>query len=168
MNIDNVSLQFSTNCNYILTIDKYPDLPLYVTSIAMPEVMLGMIEFGTPFNTIKTAGTSLTYGDIILTLFVDDELKNYKVLLAWMHELKELNSNDNIELMSNKMRKLTSNKYSNCNVTILNNKKDPVLNILFEDCFPSSLSGLLLTSNAQQEYNTCDLTLTFTKFEFKD
>ena len=169
MNIDNVNLQFSNNSNYILTIDRYPDMPFYVSSIAMPDVNLGITEFESPFGIIRRAGTSLSFSDIILTFYVDEDLTNYKTLLGWMLSLKELNPNDNAIAMSEAMRtNKPEEKYCNCTITFLNTEKKPMLNITYEDCFPTSLSGLLLSSASQQEYNTCDLTLTFTNHEFKN
>ena len=76
-----------TNNNFLsqvgakFVIKKMPNVNYFIQNVSLPSVDVGQVEVATPFsNRIKMPGDLVTYGDLVISFRVDEDLNNYNEL----------------------------------------------------------------------------------------
>jgi hypothetical protein len=123
--------------------------------------------------------------DFAITFIVDEYLENYQSLHNWLtgygfpsnrsefRTHRDVTSNTpaggstpSVDIVG----AATSDKamYSDAFLMILSNKNNPILNVNFQNVFPTSLSGLDYTQGATDvEYMTADVTFKYQIYKFE-
>jgi len=174
-------LDYASPTQFKFGIHQLPLVEYFVTAVDLPDISLGTTVQNTPFKDIPIPGEKLTYGPLTLTFLIDEYLENYISLHDWITGLGFPEKRSQFS----KFRDSTSNTpakpgnqppvdrigsatpdtalYSDGYIMLLSNKNNPVVQIDFQDMFPTSIGAL---SYSQGATDVDYLTMTAT-FEYK-
>ena len=153
--------QFLSPVGFNFNIRKLPNTNYFVQAVNLPGVQLGETPLATPFHQIPTPGDRVTYGELAITFKVDENMENYIELYNWLqylgfpqgfHQSKEIYESDGLKGLTGLRnvqrteRALGEGGVSDATLTVLNSASNPNLSIVFEDCFPTSISDIGLDS----------------------
>jgi hypothetical protein len=144
-------LDYASPTQFRFGIKQLPKVEFFTIKANLPGIEGASVDFANPFKNIPIMGDKLTYSDLTITFIVDEYLENYQSLHNWLG-------------------KTTADKamYSDAFLMILSNKNNPILNVNFQNVFPTSLSGLDYTQGATDvEYMTADVTFKYQIYKFE-
>ena len=120
----------------------------------------------TPFLDYPIPGDKITYDDISITFLVDEDMSNYIELMDWMKNLGSTRdpSTQYATLVNDNTANSLRGILSDCTLTILTNNMNANKSIVFEDCFPTTLSEITFESVAD---DVTPITASAT-FKFRD
>ena len=143
--------------SFTFIFEKIPNVAYYTTDVPIPAVNLGQSIINSRSIDFNLPSGKLDFDPITITFNVDENLDNYLELYNWMLELghperSKINRPDDKDATSDAI------------VTILNNQKNPIFNIILKDCFPISLGELAFNTGAAEPI-PCTATISYTWFE---
>ena len=150
--ITNVNL-FSPN-KFIVTIDRFPKINIFLQRINVPDIYLNPVfQMSNREVDIKRPGDKLNYGSLIISFLLDENLETFKELKDWLKRATEEDlSNDEI--------------FSDITIVTLTNNSNKNRTFKFYNCFPSSLSNILVdVSDRTDEPIIVDATFETTHFD---
>ena len=178
-------LDYASPTQFRFGLQQLPKVEFFTVGANLPGISVGVATLPTPFKDIPTMGDKVEYTDLEITFIVDEYLENYKSLHDWMtgigfpskrEEFKtyrdvtstrpEVGETPAVDIVG----KTTSDKslYSDAFLMILSNKNNPILNINFENTFPTELSSLEYTQTATDvEYLTATATFKYQSYKFE-
>ena len=178
-------LDYSSPTQFRFLINQLPKVQYFTVSANVPGITLGEATYATPLKDIPLPGEKLTYDDLTITFIVDENLENYIEIHNWLTAIgfpkdrsqfkifRESTSNlKNSTLGASKdigdVKPSTADTpmFSDCVLTVLSNKNNPVAECRFADCFPVSLGSLDYSQNQTDvEYLTADVTFKYKIYE---
>jgi len=105
-------------------------------SVNLPQVLMGDAEVPNRFANFSVPGGKLTFNDVTLDVFLDENYDTYMEVYDWVMEMADPHSEVRSE-----------NSYSDAHLTILNSKDIPVLNVMFWDMFPTEIDDLQFSTS---------------------
>lgn len=101
------------------------DSTLYnLTRLSFPGMSVGVTNVSNPsFLYLTEPGDKIAYDDLIITMNVDEDLKNWKEIYSWMRRAAQ-----------------TKDDYRDITITTLSNKKNHNVNFKFLRAYPYSMS----------------------------
>ena len=174
-----------------INFDRLPLTTWFCTNANIPGITLGEAQYPTPMSDIPISGDKLTFDTLNITFLVDEELKNYREMWEWLVGLgfpKNHSQFSNVlseskvnTVLPGASRVTYSNKagqkttltdgasYSDATMTFYNSKNNPKVEVHFRDLFPTSLSGIdLTTDTADVEYIRVEASFRYLYYEFKN
>ena len=142
-----------SNRNYLspvgfkFSITKLPKADFFSNSSEIPGINLGVAIQPSYLKDIPVPGDKLTYDDLNLDFFVDENLENYLEVHKWLRGLGypysiqehiDLKAND--EYFPDNSTKSSYNEYSDATLSIYNSNFNIIAQVHFKDVFPISLS----------------------------
>ena len=184
-------LDYSSPTQFRFMIHQLPKVEFFTTAANIPDISLGELVIPTPYKQIPILGDQLTFGNLLVSFIVDEELANYKTFQEWMVgigfpksrqqfiDFRRSQSNtpqagEGGDKSSGRMPdigdvgKPIADKafFSDATLTILTNKNNPVMEVRFQDVFPVSLSGLDYNQNVTDvEYLTATIDFRYKLYE---
>ena len=162
-------LDYASPTQFKFGIHQLPKVEFFTTTATVPAIALSDVVIPTPFKSIPMQGDQLTFDNLTINFIVDEFLENYLSLHEWMtaigfpknrkqfSDFKTNISNTPASARSNSstssdigdVQQASPNNalFSDATLTILSNKNNPIVNVLFRDFYPVALSAL--------EYNQC-------------
>jgi len=178
-------LDYASPTQFRFGLQQLPKVEFFTVGANLPGISVGVATLPTPFKDIPTMGDKVEYTDLEITFIVDEYLENYKSLHDWMtgigfpskrEEFKtyrdvtstrpEVGETPSVDIVG----KTTPDKslYSDAFLMILSNKNNPILNINFENTFPTELSSLDYTQTATDvEYLTATAIFKYQSYKFE-
>jgi len=174
-------LDYASPTQFKFGIHQLPLVEYFVTAVDLPDIALATTVMNTPFKDIPIPGEKLTYGPLSITFLVDEYLENYISLHDWMTGLgfpeKRSQFSQFRDTTSNTPAKAGNQPavdrigsatpdaalYSDGYLMLLSNKNNPVVQIDFQDMFPTTIGAL---SYSQAATDVDYLTMT-ASFEYK-
>lgn len=152
------------------SINKLPELTFFAQEVNLPGLTLGEPEFGTPFARVPVPGETLTYDTFEIRFLVDEKMRNYKSIYAWMIALGFPESHTQytnfVEADQVVINELAAN-YSDATLQILTNTNNDNQVVQFLDVFPIGLSSLTFqTLNQDVTYLGASATFKFSYYKF--
>ena len=155
-------LDYLSPTQFKFGIHQLPKVEFFTTEANIPDVTLGELVLPTPFKQIPIVGDQVTFGNLIVTFIVDENLENYISCHNWLIGIgfpKEREQFTNFRSGTSntptagaggntdigKVGKSTADR----SLTVLTNKNNPILEVRFEDLFPVSLSSLNFSQSAE-------------------
>jgi hypothetical protein len=171
------NINFLSPTGFTLSVEKLPTTVFFAQQASLPSVMFGVATQGTPMLDISIVGDKLEFGRFEIDVIVDEDMKNYKEIFAWMVGIGHPESLDQYaafhELESTRLLKSYnphnhSSIYSDGTLEILTNNSTKNNNkITFVDMFPVSVSGLKFGTVVEDiNYVTCTVTFAYSNFKF--
>lgn len=143
--------------NFNFTFEKIPGVAFACQTMVLPSIAMGVMEVPTTQVDFQVPGSKLIKDPLSFEFMVDEDLGNYRSILNWFNEMRDPRSTK------------WQDKMSDCTLEILTNQKNHLVNVDFQDCFPSQLSELRF------DYTTTDpqplkatVTIEYSWFVFKD
>ena len=176
-------LDYSSPTQFKFSINQLPKVEFFTVAANIPGISLPPATYNTPFKNIPTIGEKPEYEDLTITFIVDEFLENYISLHEWMTAIgfpksrtqfsnfRSATSNSPTDAKSvsvDKIGSVTPDKgmYGDATLTILSNKNNPLVEVRFEDVFPTALGGLDYTQTATDvEYLNVQVTFQYKIYE---
>ena len=90
-NTEPKSTNFLSPLGYKFTLKKMPTVNFFVQSVAIPSVTVGELPIPTPFSTkLQLPGDLVTFGDLVLTFRVDEDMANYLEVFNWIKSVTRI------------------------------------------------------------------------------
>ena len=178
-------LDYASPTQFRFGILQLPKVEFFTINANLPGIEGANIDFFTPYKNFPVMGEKITYNPLTITFIVDEYLENYKSLHDWMTGIGFPSNRSEFRTH----RDVTSNTpaggseppvdliglatpdramYSDAFLMILSNKNNPILNVNFENVFPTSLSGLDYTQGATDvEYMTGEVEFQYQIYKFE-
>ena len=184
-------LDYSSPTQFRFMIHQLPKVEFFTTAANIPDISLGELVIPTPYKQIPILGDQLTFGNLLVSFIVDEELANYKTIHDWMVGIGFPKSRQQFidfrssgsntpqagaggDKSSGRMPdigdvgKPVADKafFSDATLTILTNKNNPTMEVRFADVFPVSLSGLEYNQNVTDvEYLSATIDFRYKLYE---
>ena len=182
-------LDYADPTKFKFNIIKLPKVEYFCTAINLPGVSLAdNYTQPTPFRDIPLPGEKLSYENLVMTFLVDENLENYQEIHGWLRglgfpggyaEFKTLldagvdrfpTSKNSVLGDAGRSKFAAPNQgglFSDATLTILTSKNNAVVEVIFSDVFPISLSGLQYTQQANDtDYLTATVTFNYKLYDF--
>jgi hypothetical protein len=127
------------NC-FRFSIQRIPNTTFFCQEANLPEISLGVASKDTPFVLLKTPGDKVDFQNLTITFLVQEDMNNYTELFNWITGLGFPHSRDQFTELGSTADATNRGQYSDATLFITNSDNVPVMSVLFEDCFPTSLS----------------------------
>ena len=157
-------LDYASPTQFKFGIHQLPKVEFFTTTATVPAIALSDVVIPTPFKSIPMQGDQLTFDNLTINFIVDEFLENYLSLHEWMtaigfpktrkqfSDFKTNTSNTPAAVRSGAststdigdVQKPSPNNalFSDATLTILSNKNNPIVNVLFRDLYPVAMSAL--------------------------
>lgn len=134
-------------------IQSLPQVSYTCQAANLPGLTLGVAQQTSPFLDIHRIGDKMVFDDLNLTFIVSEDAKNFRELYNWMVALGfpenwgQLNSflQKRSTILPNQNKLSGDAEFaatSDATLVIMDSANNPKLNVVFQDVFPVSLSGL--------------------------
>jgi len=162
--------KLTTNLNYlqptgfkvIIDRENYPNLEYFVQSFQHPDVSLTPSEL--PYRKVRSiplAGGSLDFGELSMSIILDENLKGYQEMHDWMIRIIDQPLKGAID-----RSKTVVPSSADITLSILNSQNNKTKNIKYNGAIPTNLGGIQFeTTSGGGEFLTASMTFRFQTFE---
>ena len=161
---------------FVLTFARLPNIQFFCQSVNVPGVSLGKAGFNTPFLDNYIAGNKLTYNPLEITFLLDEAFSTWQELYTWLLAIaspkgfEERNKLTSLEKKMNTSGILPvkyEDSYSTAILTVNSNLNNPIIRLMYNQVFPTSLSDVKFdTTSSAETTMTCDATFNYDFHEF--
>ena len=133
---------------YSLTFVRLPYIQFFIQDINIPGIITNPPEQETPFITAPLPANKMKYEPFSMTFLVDEMLYSWTTVADWLKGLTIPESFEQYKTLTMQQRIQMSTsqpQYSDALLTIMTNKNNPVMQIMFTKMFPISLTGIPLS-----------------------
>jgi hypothetical protein len=127
------------NRNKFKFLVHFPDtreFEFFAKAVTFGGINLGKMTIQTPFRQVEYPGDSFIAEDAVIDFFIDEHWEAYKEIFAWMKAIKNRTSGNVDPLL-----------FSTMTLTILNTKYRDSFSIEMRDCWPFSLTTLMMDTD---------------------
>ena len=183
-------LDYASPTQFKFGIHQLPKVEFFTTTATVPGIALSDVVIPTPFKSIPMQGDQLTFDNLTVNFIVDEFLENYLSLHEWMtaigfpknrKQFSDFKTNISNTPTSARSSSSTSSDigdvqqaspnnalFSDATLTILSNKNNPIVNVLFRDLYPVALSALEYNQGATDvEYLTASVDFAYQIYEIE-
>ena len=122
---------------------RLPNVNFFCQRVNIPAINLGIALQNTPFSDMNYEGDKLTFEQMTMNFYVNEDLSNYLEVYSW---LISLGFPDNYKQFNLKESSLNfaanESRTSDMNLILETNKSNPNFSVVFKDAFPVSLSSI--------------------------
>jgi len=142
-------------------IQSLPKVTYFCQAANIPALDLGAALQPTPFLDIPRPGEKINFGDLIIKFMIQKDMANYIELYNWIIALgfpenhsqfrqrqisQQFRNPDNSVITyadgTPARRTTDAFDYSDASLLVLDGNRNPVVSLDFQECFPTSLSGI--------------------------
>ena len=183
-------LDYASPTQFKFGIHQLPKVEFFTTTATVPAIALSDVVIPTPFKSIPMQGDQLTFDNLTVNFIVDEFLENYLSLHEWMtaigfpknrKQFSDFKTNTSNTPATARTTVSTSNDigdvqqaspnnalFSDATLTILSNKNNPIVNVLFRDLYPVAMSALEYNQAATDvEYLTASVDFAYQIYEIE-
>lgn len=165
--IDNIptNKNFLSPLNFKFIMKRAPHVNFFIQKITIPSISVPPAVTSNPFLAIPYSGEHLDYDELQISFKVDEDLKNYMEIQNWLRGTGKQSFEQYKDLATNS--RLTGDSLkSEISLTVLSSAKRPNYEIVFEDAFPISISGITFDASSEDiSYLEADARFRYTKYE---
>jgi hypothetical protein len=159
---ENINYLQPTGFKLVLDRENYPNLEFFAQAVMHPEMMLSPAEM--PFRKIARvaiAGGTIDYGELSITVILDEDMNAYTEMHDWMRRLVDNNLKGPLDRDD-----LTVPSTCDITLSILNSHNNVVKQVRYLEAVPSVLGSVSFEStSAGVEFLTCQMSFRFSIFE---
>ena len=178
-------LDYASPTQFRFGIHQLPKVEFFTVSANLPGISAGTVTYATPFKDIPLMGEKMEYENLSISFIVDEYLENYISLHNWMVGIGFPENREQFRTFRDVTSKTPASgktpptdlvgkavpdkaMYSDAFLQILSNKNNPIVEVNFENVFPTSLSGLDFTQTATDvEYMVATAEFAYQIYEIK-
>lgn len=161
---------------FTLNVDKIPGLTFWCKEANVPSITLSAVRQGTPFTVVNRVGDMVEYGELVVSVLVDERMDNYSALYEWITLVGFPNNYNQVlkwrERWFDRGKENIDSDYgtsSGAELTIRGKNQEPVRVIRFNDLIPVSLGDLTITTDhTETQYLNFTATFSYTQFFLSD
>ena len=164
----NLNMLSPQNFKVVIDDKNFATIAFFCTQANVPGLQSS--EINTNYRNFQgfTPGELLDYSTFDVTFIVDEEMKNYIEIRDWL--LKNTHG-QNLDTRgaenTNALDVIREQQRKDITLSILSNKATTNKEILFNDCFPTTLGELQFTTqDTTLDYLTCTVSFRFNGFSF--
>jgi len=139
---------FLSPAGFKFSLAKTPKVDFFSQSVSIPNIDLGVAVQTTYLRDIPVPGDKLTYGDLSIEFFIDENLENYLQMERWMRSLGYPETLGEAVSLDPQKDSLLDGARSDGTLLVYNSSFNPIAKILFKDMFPVSLTPVPFTADA--------------------
>ena len=128
---------------------RLPNVNFFCQRVNIPAINLGIALQTTPFSDMNYEGDKLTFEQMTMNFYVNEDLSNYLEVYNW---LISLGFPDNYKQFNLKESSLNfaanESRTSDMNLILETNKSNPNFSVVFKNAFPVSLGSIELDTAA--------------------
>ena len=155
---------FFTPLEFLVTINRLPNIEFYTQRTTIPGISANPIERPTMFNKVYETPDELSYNNFDFSFIIDENMNNFLEVFNWMTSITAPKNFD-------QFRQLKESKegiISDISIVVLNSNKNSSIKINFKNCFPISLSEIILdTTQSDVQYPTATVTFQYDYYEIE-
>jgi len=156
---------FVSPLNFKFVLKRAPHVNFFIQRVNLPGLTLPATQSPTPLIRIPQYGDHLEFDELSISFKVDEDLQNYLEIQNWLRGLGKLSFPQHAAL-SSKSSFTGESLRSEISLMILSSAKRPNYEIIFEDAFPTRISGLDFNTTLEDvPYIEADATFQYTKYE---
>ena len=142
---------FLSPLGFTFSIKKTPNVNYFVQAATIPMLTLGQSDMQTPFVKLPIPGDHIEFGVLNITFRIDEEMRNYKEIFDWIIALgfpDNFGQFSSVATSRGKFGGRVTNPasgagvYSDATLMILNSVKAPIIEVVFKNLYPTSLSSV--------------------------
>jgi hypothetical protein len=149
---------------------RSPSIQFFCQSVNIPGVSLSEIPRNTPFVDLYVPGEKVIYDLLSITFIVDEVLMGWFEIHDWIRALTFPEKFEQYQQLK-QLSPVTNQdfpQYSDASLTVLDSSQQPTYRIKFVDCFPTSLSSIVLnTTEDPTTIITADATFRFSYYQIE-
>ena len=162
------TVNFLSPLGFKVIIERAPSVEYFVQQVGLPSVNLGQTSVPTPFTRLQLGGDHVTYSELSVTFKVDELCQNYLEMLNWINGLGFPDSFEQSFDRSAKFPAPEKKALSDIKLIVLSSSKNPIHEITYLDCYPTSLTNLNFTSTMSDvDHLECTVTFAFRTFNIR-
>lgn len=159
------NMNFMSPLNFKFQLKRAPALNFFIQKVNIPGLSLPSVDVPTSIISIPYPGDHLLYSDLTLSFKVDENLANYMEIQNWMRALGRL---DSYRSLSSQPAYTGDGLTSEVSLMLLTSYKNPNYEVVFENAFPISLSGLdFITTAEDVDYLEAEAVFKYVKYDIK-
>jgi hypothetical protein len=164
---------FTCNTNYlaptgfkvVISRKEYPHLQFFAQEVIHPSLDLPAASAGfSRLAGIPFPGDALSFGELSLTVIMDEEMGVYEELYNWMIRLVNEKHKPQTGSLYRDDDKLAS--YSDLTLIVLTSHNNTNRKVKYQNIFPVSVGSIPFTSTSDGQYITFTVTFKFDYFNF--
>jgi len=142
---------FLSPLGFTFSIKKTPGVNYFVQAATIPMLTLGQSDIQTPFVRLPVPGDHIEFGSMNITFRIDEEMRNYKEIFDWIIALGFPDNFNQYATVAPSRGKFGGNVtnpvtgtgvYSDASLMVLNSVKAPIVEVIFKNLYPTSLSDV--------------------------
>jgi len=138
---------FLSPAGFKFSLAKAPKVDFFSQSVSIPNIDLGVAVQTSYLRDIPVPGDKLSYGDLSVDFFIDENLENYLQIERWMRSLGFPETISEAVSLDPQKDSLLDGARSDGTLLIYNSSFNPIASILFKDAFPVSLTPVPFTAD---------------------
>ena len=138
---------FLSPAGFKFSLAKAPKVDFFSQSVSIPTINLGVAIQTTYLRDIPVPGDKLTYGDLDIEFFIDENLENYLQMERRMRSLGYPETLAEAVSLDPQKDSLLDGARSDGTLLVYNSSFNPIAKILFKDMFPTSLTPVPFTAD---------------------
>lgn len=147
---------------FIVTVKRLPNVEFFTQRTTIPGISAQPVEKPTPFNRVFETPDKLTYDNFSFSFIIDEKMENYLEVHNWLKAISFPQNYQQFKTINESEEGLKSD----ITIVVLNSSKNPSITITFKNCFPISLSEVLLDTTSQDlTYAEANVTFQYDYYE---
>jgi len=168
-------LDYASPTQFRWQINQLPLVEFFNVAANLPGISMSpTIQPTTLGRDIPIHGDKIAFEELSINFVVDEYLENYITLHNWLLAIGFPESRSQFKdwktesSTANAAATTAQSLYSDAVLTILSNKNNPIVQVMFKDVFPLTLSGIDYTQEATDvEYVTASATFAYQLYEIE-
>jgi hypothetical protein len=162
-----VNKNFLSPLGFSFKIKKAPNVNYFVQSANIPSVSIETAEVYNPFVKVPFAGSMLQYSTLSVTFKIDEDMKNYLEIMAWLEGIGFPEKFQQYQDIAS--RSFGDGLTSDVSLFVLTSGKNPNREVVFYDAFPIDLSEVMFdTTQSDVEYLTATASFRYRQFKIQN
>ena len=164
-----ISTNFANPFQFQLSLKRAPSLSYQCTRVKLPDVSMIPAKVGSPSLEVAYVGDHIEYSPIQLGFMVDENFQNWQEILNWMNGLTDPTYDGIVYTQLENAGKTDPYQiYSDISVMQYDSQNNPIIDWVFERCFPIGLGGPTFVSQAPNvKYLEAATIIKYTTFKIK-
>ena len=147
-----------------VAIKRLPAVEFFVQRAMLPSISAQPVEVPNPFNRTFNTPDKLNFSPLDLTFVIDENMQNYLEIRNWINDITAPRNFNEFKRIADSQEGLESD----ITIQILNSNKNLNLEAHFVNCFPISISDVMLDTTAQDvTYPEATATFSYESFSIK-
>ena len=126
--------------SFKIIIDRLPNVEFSTQRVNLPQLSMVAPQQVSPIHNIYQTPDRIDYSDLDLSFIVNEDMSNYQEILRWMEGMGTPQSTDQRAALD----RTKEGARSDISIVIENSARNSNLKFTFTECFPTSLSGVVL------------------------